>query len=265
MPRTTTSCRRGRSNFTHSQEGTSFLFSILRLLRINAGSWTRVRKKGDAAFGELVNRQTAKELAMARRRIVHSRWGDAVLIVDVINDLQFPGGEKVSPWAQKLAARLKPLRAKARQFGVPIIYANDNFGRWHSSFPEIYSHCTRAGSRGAAICRRLKPHRDDYFILKPRHSAFFATSLVPLLESLKIRRLILAGIATNLCVLFTAHDAHMHQYPMVVLSDCCAAETDFDHNIALSQLERFCDTTVCLSTDFRFRDDANSKRSSRGK
>jgi nicotinamidase-related amidase len=129
----------------------------------------------------------------------------------------------------------------------------------------VYVHCTRVGSRGASVCRRLKPGRDDYFILKPRHSAFFATSLVPLLEHLKIRRLVLAGIATNLCVLFTAHDAHMHQYPMVVLSDCCAAESNFDHNIALSQLERFCDATVCLSSEFRSADDGKSRRSSREK
>ena len=99
---------------------------------------------------------------------------------------------------------------------------------------------------------KLKPGHDDYFILKPRHSGFFATSLAPLLEHLQVKRLILSGIATNLCVLFTAHDAHMHRYPIVVLSDCCAAESDFDHNIALSQLERFCAAQICRSGDFVF-------------
>ena len=107
----------------------------------------------------------------------------------------------------------------------------------------------------------LKPGRNDYFILKPRHSGFFATSLVPLLEDLHIERLILSGISTNLCVLFTAHDAYMHRFPIVVLSDCCAAESDFDHNVALSQLERFCKATICLSTDFRFAGSAARKRS----
>ena len=91
-----------------------------------------------------------------------------------------------------------------------------------------------APGRGAAVARRLRPGREDYFILKPRHSAFYSTSLVPLLDFLGVRRLILAGIATNLCVLFTAHDAHMRGYPMVVLSDGCAAESDFDHNVAPS-------------------------------
>jgi nicotinamidase-related amidase len=69
---------------------------------------------------------------------------------------------------------------------------------------------------------------------------------------LEVERLVLSGIATNLCVLFTAHDAHMRRYPITVLSDCCAAESDFDHNVALSQLERYCGARVCLSTEYDF-------------
>jgi nicotinamidase-related amidase len=174
---------------------------------------------------------------------------EAVLIVDVINDLQFPGGDKVLPWAQKLVAPLIRLRARAHHLQIPVIYANDNFGRWHSNFAEVYTHCTRPSARGRQIARRLKPSRQDYFILKPRHSAFFATSLVPLLDDLGTERLILAGIATNLCLLFTAHDAHMHGYKLTILSDCCAAESDFDHNTALRQLERFCHAHICQAAE----------------
>jgi nicotinamidase-related amidase len=180
------------------------------------------------------------------------RPGDALLIIDVINDLEFPGGEKVLPWAMKLAPRLATVRGQCRRAGIPVVYVNDNFGMWHSNFSEVYTHCSRRGARGRAVVEKLKPTGKDYFILKPRHSAFFATSLVPLLESLKTKRIILAGIATNLCVLFTAHDAHMHQYPLIVLSDCCAAESDFDHNIALAQLEKYCGATVCLGSQLRF-------------
>ena len=181
-----------------------------------------------------------------------SSRGDALVIIDVINPLEFPGGEKVLPWATKLASRLTIFRGRARRFDLPVIYVNDNFGMWRNDFQQIYAHCTAAGVRGNAVSRKLKPGRNDYFVLKPRHSAFFATSLIPLLEYLKVKRLILAGIATNLCVLFTAHDAHMHDYKLVVLSDCCAAESDFDHNIALQQLERFCAAQVCLSCEFKF-------------
>jgi len=198
-----------------------------------------------------------------KRATPRARPGDALLIIDTINDLEFPGGEKVLPWAKKLAARLVVFRDKARRHGIPIIYVNDNFGHWHSSFQEVYRHCTRRGARGAQVSRALKPRSSDYFILKPRHSAFFATSLVPLLEYLNVERLILTGIATNLCVLFSAHDAHMHRYPLIVLSDCCAAESDFDHNVALSQLERFCGATICLSSEFKFGRMRKSRRRAR--
>lgn len=177
----------------------------------------------------------------------------ALVIIDVINDLEFPGGENVLPWAEKMAAALIPIRDAARAASVPVIYANDNYGQWRSNFDDIYKHAVRKTARGRHVARRLKPGRDDYFILKPKHSAFFATSMVPLLESLKVRRLILTGIATNLCVLFSAHDAYMNEYEILVLSDCCAAESDDDHNIALDQLKRFCGTKVCRSDQLVFK------------
>lgn len=169
----------------------------------------------------------------------------AFLIIDVINDLEFPGGEKVLPWAKKMVERLVPVLDRAREREVPVIYVNDNFGNWRSNFHEVVQHCTRPGARGREVVQRLTPKREDYFILKPKHSGFYATSLVPLLAFLGVDRLVLAGIATNLCVFFTAHDAHMHEYDITVLSDCCAAESDADHDWALGQLKRFLGVRVC--------------------
>jgi len=179
--------------------------------------------------------------------------GAALLIIDCINDLEFPGGEKVLPWAEKLARRLPAFRNRARKARMPVIYVNDNFGHWRDNFEDVVKLCTRKGARGRDISRRLRPGTTDYFILKPRHSAFFSTALVPLLEHLGVQRLVLAGIATNLCVLFSAHDAHMHGYGLTVLSDCCAAESDFDHDVALKQLERFCKARICLAKEYRLK------------
>jgi nicotinamidase-related amidase len=185
---------------------------------------------------------------------------DVLLIIDAINDLEFTGGEKVLPWAQKMAMRLAAFRGKAHRAGMPVIYVNDNFGHWQSNFLDVYKYCTRREARGRVVSRKLKPTSKDYFILKPRHSGFFATSLVPLLEDLGAKRLILAGVATNLCVFFTAHDAYMHEYGLTILSDCCAAESDFDHNLALDQLKRFCKAKIVLSSEYQF---ARSKRATK--
>ncbi|MET0405616.1 MAG: isochorismatase family cysteine hydrolase [Cystobacter sp.] len=175
----------------------------------------------------------------------------ALLIIDVLNDLEFPGGERVLPWAERMVERLAPVAEQMRRAGIPVIYANDNFDQWRSNFSDLYRHCTRPEARGRRVAKALKPGPDDYFILKPKHSAFFATSLVPLLQHLGTRRLILAGIATNLCVFFSAHDAHMHEYKITVLSDCCCAESDTDHDIALRQLQQFLHVKVCRGDELK--------------
>jgi nicotinamidase-related amidase len=185
---------------------------------------------------------------------------DALLVIDVINDLEFPGGENVLPWAERMVPLLAKTRAAAHRAEVPVIYSNDNYGHWRSSFTDVYRHCTRPGARGRGVSKMMRPTAQDYFVLKPKHSAFFATSLRPLLEYLGTKRLILSGISTNLCVLFTAHDAHMHDYKLVVLSDCCAAESDADHDIALDQLRRFCGARVCRSDQLRFHSSPKSSR-----
>ncbi|ATB31314.1 cysteine hydrolase family protein [Melittangium boletus] len=191
------------------------------------------------------------------------RSDTALLIIDVINDLEFPGGEHVLPWARRMVERLGPFADQMREAQVPVIYVNDNFDHWRSHFGDLYKHCTRKGARGRDVARALKPKPEDYFILKPKHSAFFATSLVPLLEHLGTKKLLMAGIATNLCVFFSAHDAHMHEYKITVLSDCCAAESDTDHDIALEQLERFLHVRVCRADEVRIGSSARRQRSAR--
>ena len=186
-------------------------------------------------------------------KTVLRRGKDALLLIDVINDLEFPGADKVLPWAERLVRPLRSICGEARRHGVPVIYANDNFGLWNGSRADVVAHCTRKGARGARVARALRPHRADYFVLKPRHSAFFATPLPPLLEHLGVERLVLTGMATNMCVVATAHDAKMHGYPIVVLSDCCAAESDFDHNVVLAQLQRFFAATICRSFEVAVR------------
>lgn len=176
----------------------------------------------------------------------------ALLIIDVINDLEFPGGDKVLPWAKRAVDSLTDVAKRARNANVPVIYVNDNFGHWRSNFDDVYKHCTRTEARGRNTSRALKPQSEDYFVLKPKHSAFYATSLVPLLEHLEVDHLILAGMATNLCVLFSAYDAHMHEYDLTILSDCCAAESDADHNWALGQLRQFLKATICRGDELFF-------------
>ena len=161
----------------------------------------------------------------------------ALLLIDVINDFDFPGAEPLLAGAERSASRIEALLARARQAGVPVIYVNDNFGHWRSDFKATLARCSEPTRPGSAIVRRLAPQLDDYFVLKPQHSGFFHTPLELLLKDLGPEVLVLCGFSTNSCVTFTAHDAHMRGFRVIVPRDTTAALSDQIHAEALHQLE----------------------------
>jgi nicotinamidase-related amidase len=152
-----------------------------------------------------------------------AKAGTALLIIDMINDLEFSGGKNMLNAAQNAAQQIKGLVQQARATGVPIVYVNDNYGQWHSQRSLLVEHCAREGTLGAGIVKLLEPEEDDYFVVKPQFSGFYSTNLPALLPRLGARRLILTGVAADICVLFTAADAHMREYDLWVPADCVAS------------------------------------------
>jgi nicotinamidase-related amidase len=148
----------------------------------------------------------------------------ALLLIDVINDMEFPGAQGLVRQAVPMARRLARLKEKARRAGIPAIYVNDNFGRWQSDFNRVVEHCLHDGVRGEQVARMLQPQEDDYFVLKPKHSGFYATTLDTLLSYLGATTLIITGIAGNICILFTANDAYMRDFNLIVPSDCVVSK-----------------------------------------
>ena len=178
--------------------------------------------------------------------------GTALLLIDVINDLAFDGSEPLVAQAESMAAPLARLKRRATAAGVPAIYINDNFGQWRSDFRHTVAHCTARSSPGHRVSRRLRPTARDYFVLKPKHSGFFDTTLDTLLETLHIRRVILTGIAGNICVLFTANDAYMREYKIFAPSDCIVSNTAADNDHVLRQIETVLKGNVALSGRLSF-------------
>lgn len=162
----------------------------------------------------------------------------AVVIVDMINDLEFPGGEELHDQAVAAAERIAELKRRAREAKVPVIYANDNFGRWRSDFREVVDHVLHDGVRGRRLAELLEPERDDYFVLKPKHSAFYATTLDTLLDYLGPRHLVLTGVTGDTCVLFTASDAYMRDFHIHVPADCVASISAEHTRQALEYMQR---------------------------
>ena len=178
--------------------------------------------------------------------------GTALLLIDVINDLAFAGSEALVAQAESMAAPLARLKRRATAAGVPTIYTNDNFGQWRSDFRRTVAHCTAPSSPGHRVSRRLRPTARDYFVLKPKHSGFFDTTLDTLLEAFRIRRVILTGMAGNICVLFTANDAYMRDYKIFAPADCIVSNTAADNDHALYQLKTVLKGNVAVSTRLTF-------------
>ena len=151
-----------------------------------------------------------------------------------------------------MATRLAALKSRAAKAGVPIIYINDNFGQWRSDFRRTVAHCTADSSPGRRVSRRLRPTARDYFVLKPKHSGFFGTTLDTLLDALKVRRVIITGIAGNICVLFTANDAYMRDLTLLVPSDCVVSNAPADNDYALRQIQTVLKGNVAPSPSLRF-------------
>jgi nicotinamidase-related amidase len=178
--------------------------------------------------------------------------GTALLLIDVINDLAFDGSDGLVQEAEPMALRLARLKRRAAAAGVPSIYINDNFGQWRSDFRQTVAHCTARSSPGRIVSRRLRPTSRDYFVLKPKHSGFFDTTLETLLDTLGTRRVIVTGIAGNICVLFTANDAYMRDLKIFAPADCIVSNTATDNDHALRQIATVLKGNVADSTRFRF-------------
>ena len=176
-----------------------------------------------------------------------------LLLVDFVNPLTFDGAAELAPSALEAAKQAAKLRRRLSAEGVRTVYANDNYGQWTSDFKALWRHCRALPGTAGKIARLMTPRRDDFALLKPRHSAFYATPLDLLLGQLRCKRLIVTGVAADSCVLFTAMDAYLRGYSVRVPVDCVAAESVDARDKALEQMARVLKADVRPSDAIRSR------------
>lgn len=172
------------------------------------------------------------------RGVTLPRSRAVLLLIDYINPLQFPGSEKLARPALAAAQATRHLKERLTRRGVPTIYANDNYGVWRSDFREILEHCAAQPGATGCMAQWLAPTHHDLVLLKPRHSAFFATPLDLVLTQMHAETVVLAGLAADICVQLTAMDANLHGYRLWVPGDCTAAETPAAKRSALGYMAR---------------------------
>lgn len=173
----------------------------------------------------------------------------ALLLVDVMNDMEYPGGDALLEQALPMARQLAGLKRQAKERDIPCVYVNDNFGKWQSDFARLVRHCLEDGVRGRPVAELLRPDEDDYFVLKPKNSGFFSTTLGTLLAYLKAKTLILTGLTGDVCVLFTANDAYMRDFRLHIPADCVASIDAERNRTMLEYMKEQLEADITPSTE----------------
>ena len=176
----------------------------------------------------------------------------ALILLDVISNFDFEDGDALLRQTLRAAPHLARLAERARKSGVPVVYVNDNFGKWQEDFKTMAQHFMRPAAKGHQVVKQLQPDRKDYYVLKPHRSAFYSTTLELLLRDLKVRTLIITGITTDICVMFTANDAYMRGFDLYVPSDCVAAVKPSHTKQALSFIDRVLKADTRKSSEITF-------------
>ena len=180
------------------------------------------------------------------------RSATALLLVDTINPFDFDGGRAFARKSVRIARRIVALRARATRARVPVIYINDNLGKWRSDVDALVEWCARPGIPGAPIVELLRPRASDYVILKPTLSGFYDTPLETMLRLGGVRTLVITGFAADNCVLFTAADAYMREYKVIVPRDAVGAKTPDAVRRSLKQMKELFGAAIGESANLRF-------------
>jgi nicotinamidase-related amidase len=173
----------------------------------------------------------------------------ALLMIDVLTTFQFPDGDAILKGALAMRDALVKLKTRARELDIPVLYVNDNFGDWRSEKEVLMGRCLEA--KGSQFVRPLLPDSEDYFVLKPLHSAFYMTPLEVLLQHLQVEMLILTGLTSNSCITVSAHDANMRGFDIYIPPDCSCARNAEEHTQALEQLQAMAGANLTLSSSLK--------------
>ncbi|MCS0604349.1 cysteine hydrolase [Streptomyces sp. LP11] len=144
----------------------------------------------------------------------------ALIVIDMINTYDHKDADLLRPSAERTVPVVADLLGRARRREAPVIYVNDNFGEWRSHHGELLDQALSGPH--ADLVDPLRPDADSLFVVKARHSVFFETPLHYVLHQRGISRLVLTGQVTEQCVLYSALDAHIRHYDVIVPRDAVA-------------------------------------------
>jgi nicotinamidase-related amidase len=173
----------------------------------------------------------------------------ALIVIDMINAYDFPDAEKLVPSAERAVPVIAELVERAHAEGVPVVYVNDNFGHWHSNRDDLVREALE--SDHGHLVEPIAPDDDALFVVKARHSIFYQTPLEYLLQENEIDRVVLIGQVTEQCILYSALDAYIRRFQVVVPRGAVAHIHEHLADAALELMEVNMDVELCTVDDCR--------------
>ncbi len=163
--------------------------------------------------------------------------GSVLLVIDMLNDfveekgsLYVPGGKSiVDPISEKIAI--------FKERGLPVVYICDSHSENDPEFSLWPPHAIE-GTWGAEVVSSIKPGKDDIVVPKRTYSGFFGTNLDGILRDRGVKELYLTGLLTDVCVFFTANDAHNYGYSIFVFKDSTVSLDDAAKEEFLGRMEK---------------------------
>ncbi|GAA0592452.1 isochorismatase family cysteine hydrolase [Streptomyces crystallinus] len=162
--------------------------------------------------------------------------GTALIVIDMLNTYEHEDAEVLVRSVRAALPGIGALLEQARAAEAPVVYVNDNFGRWRSHHGEILEAALTG--RYGDLVEPIAPDEESLFVVKARHSVFYETPLAYLLGQLGVHRVVLCGQVTEQCVLYSALDAHIRHLDVVVALDAVAHIDGGLAEAALRMMER---------------------------
>jgi nicotinamidase-related amidase len=171
-----------------------------------------------------------------RRRHNDGEGATALLVVDMLNPYDHPEAEELAAHVAEALPGVEALLRRAGEVEAPVVYVNDNYGDWNSSSEEL-ARSAMDGKRPELV-EPILPVEGQSFVVKARHSTFYETPLEYLLDQMGVGRLVFSGQVTEQCILYSALDAHVRHFDVVIPTDAVAAIYDDLGDAALKMMER---------------------------
>jgi len=198
-----------------------------------------------------------KKASNENERVVVNPVETAVLVVDMQKDFCYEDGALfVGDAVRRIIPNIKALLEDARRKRLPLIFTQD----WHLPEDDEFAvwgrHCVEY-TRGAELIDELaevevEPEERAFVVRKTKYTAFFETELEVHLREKGIKKLIIVGVATNICVLHTAIDASLRGFEIIIPEDCVAALSNYEQEYSLYHIKNVLKGIVTSSDALTF-------------